>query len=250
MLLDWKLEDMGSNPISVTKYGSIAHSMEQLSGGRLKSYELLDPPMLMTDKESSKKYYSKHKERLNAQRRKARRSNIAQAVLSDSRKSDKKKARLNDLDLAFVKILVESPCSYCGEDQLRMTLDRLDNKLGHTKANVVGACERCNYIRRDMPIAAWKVLSQGIKSVREQNLFGDWTGVIHKRDKEIVIPESLVKPPNHGTITMYTHHKCRCDLCKLAMRNGKRLYRKSGVYNEPGGSDRLSIGCSEGSNPR
>jgi hypothetical protein len=31
----------------------------------------------------------------------------------------------------------------------------------------------------------------------------------------------------HGSLTMYTHHKCRCDLCKQANREQSRKYRNS-----------------------
>jgi hypothetical protein len=57
-----------------------------------------------------------------------------------------------------------------------MTLDRIDNKRGHSRANVVPACIRCNYARRDMPYAAWLCLAPGLRVALEQGLFGEWTG--------------------------------------------------------------------------
>jgi len=57
-----------------------------------------------------------------------------------------------------------------------MTLDRVDNTCGHIQSNVVSACVRCNYMRRDMPYAAWLKLLPMIKQAREEGLFGTWTG--------------------------------------------------------------------------
>lgn len=55
-----------------------------------------------------------------------------------------------------------------------MTLDRIDNTIGHVQTNVVAACVRCNYMRRDMPYAAWTRLVPLIKQLREEGLFGAW----------------------------------------------------------------------------
>lgn len=62
-----------------------------------------------------------------------------------------------------------------------MTLDRKDNALGHTPGNVVPACTRCNYVRRDMPEKAWLMLAPAMRVAREAGAFGDWTCQIHKR---------------------------------------------------------------------
>ena len=101
-------------------------------------------------------------------------------ILSDSRKSDKKKNRQNDLDLEFIKVQIRNPCSYCGETKLRMTLDRVNNSIGHIKSNVVAACVRCNYTRRDMPHKAWLFLVDGMRKAREVGAFDNWTGSIWK----------------------------------------------------------------------
>jgi hypothetical protein len=88
-----------------------------------------------------------------------------------------------DLTKNFVRDLISKPCDYCGDEKSKMTLDRIDNDLGHTKANVVPACVRCNYLRRDMPFEAWKELASAIRRVRELGLFGDWVGDTKKRIK-------------------------------------------------------------------
>jgi hypothetical protein len=56
------------------------------------------------------------------------------------------------------------------------TLDRIDNSKGHTRDNVVPACIRCNYARRNMPYEAWLCLTDGMKRARELGLFKEWTG--------------------------------------------------------------------------
>lgn len=101
---------------------------------------------------------------------------LAKVVVRDCKKLDRKHHRQNDLSLAFVQTVLSKPCTYCGEPLLRMTLDRIDNNLGHTEGNVVGACIRCNYARRSMPYEAWLLLAPAMRAARESGLFGSWTG--------------------------------------------------------------------------
>lgn len=97
-------------------------------------------------------------------------------ILYDSRKSDRKHGRPNNLTLDFVRATISQGCWYCGETELRMTLDRVDNSEGHLMSNVVPACIRCNYTRKDMPYEAWWVVAEGMRAAREAGLFGPWTG--------------------------------------------------------------------------
>lgn len=174
---------------------------------------------------SSAKYYARNKDRICAQRRLRRRTNIAVAILQDSRKADKKRGYNNDLDADFIRELISDSCSYCGEDSIRRSLDRIRNNRGHTKDNVVVACERCNYARRDMPYEAWLVIAESMKKARVDGLFGSWTGGIHRRHKLDPLPCIPKKPlPPHGTVARY--NKCRCDKCKMAMRDWKRESRR------------------------
>lgn len=112
-----------------------------------------------------------------------RHNNPSSAIYADSRKSDKKKGRANDLTKEFIKKQIEKGCSYCGETESRMTLDRIDNGRGHTMDNVVPACIRCNYFRRDMPYEAWLVIAPAMREVRERGLLGDWN-IRTRRDGE------------------------------------------------------------------
>ena len=107
----------------------------------------------------------------------------ARFILSDSKSADRKVGFLNDLTREFIEKKIKDGCFYCGEIKLRMTLDRIDNSKGHTKANVIPACIRCNYTRRDMPFKAWCYISAGIKKARIKGLFGRWTGrtTYHKK---------------------------------------------------------------------
>jgi hypothetical protein len=95
-------------------------------------------------------------------------------VVKDSRSTDKKLCRENDLTLEFVKDLLGRGCQYCGETDMRMTLDRIDNSLGHTQQNVVPACIRCNLVRRDMPYEAWSLVATAMREARKNQLFGGW----------------------------------------------------------------------------
>lgn len=101
---------------------------------------------------------------------------VARWILIDSRKSDRKKGRSNDLTREWIETAISEGCHYCGETTLRMTLDRKDNLVGHIRDNVVPACLRCNYARGAMPYAAWLCLVSGMQKARTGGLFGSWTG--------------------------------------------------------------------------
>jgi 5-methylcytosine-specific restriction endonuclease McrA len=118
------------------------------------------------------------KDKINARKRAYRKNpeKIAAIILADSKNSDKKHNRECDLDREFIEGLIGCGCLYCGETELRITLDRIDNSKGHLRSNVVPACIRCNYARGSMPHAAWMCLMKGLTEAREKGLFGDWTG--------------------------------------------------------------------------
>jgi hypothetical protein len=102
--------------------------------------------------------------------------NLAAVIYKDTRRWDKKHNFSNDLNREWITKQVANGCSYCGETELRMTLDRIDNAQGHTQTNVNAACIRCNYLRRDLPFAAWEVLIESVRKARELGAFGKWTG--------------------------------------------------------------------------
>lgn len=123
-------------------------------------------------KKPHRRLFDSKKQRLDRQDPK----HLVKIILQDSRRSDVKNNRINSLTKDFVKSIIEKPCFYCGESEIRMTLDRIDNNIGHTDDNVVQACIRCNYTRRSMPYQAWLCLTAGMRDAREKGLFGNWTG--------------------------------------------------------------------------
>ncbi len=101
---------------------------------------------------------------------------IARYILRDSRKSDKKKGRENDLTLNFIDEEIAKGCQYCGRSDLKINLDRIDNSIGHLRYNCKAACIQCNFLRRDMPYEAWKILVPKVRIALEKGLFGTWVG--------------------------------------------------------------------------
>ncbi len=119
-------------------------------------------------REINKRRYSKRKQERTTS------VNRAKYVFWDTRQMDFRLGRENDLTKEFIETLVSQPCSYCGETELKMTLDRIDNAFGHLQSNVVGACIRCNFIRRDMPYIVWMRLVPELRKVRVEGLLGNW----------------------------------------------------------------------------
>jgi len=121
--------------------------------------------------------------KLSRERHKKRRQDPtkrAQIILEDSRSSDRKRNRENTLSKEIIEEMISKECSYCGETEIKMSLDRKDNSIGHTKENCVPCCVRCNYLRRDMPYEAWIELADSMRKVREAGLFGSWIGGARK----------------------------------------------------------------------
>lgn len=100
----------------------------------------------------------------------------------DSRCSDRRKGLENDLDKEFISSLITQSCTYCGcgADKEQMTLDRIDNAIGHVKTNVVPSCFTCNYVRRDMPHDTWLVVAKGMAVARSLGLLDKWKPKLRK----------------------------------------------------------------------
>jgi len=100
---------------------------------------------------------------------------VENRIVSGSKRSDKLHGRIGfDLTVDFVRELISKGCKYCGDTNLQMSVDRIDNNLAHTKENVNPACIRCNYVRGSMPYGAWLLLVPEVRRAREEGLFGDW----------------------------------------------------------------------------
>lgn len=95
-------------------------------------------------------------------------------IINDTRGSDKKKGFANDLSHSFVAEAISSPCTYCESTGNKMTVDRIDNSIGHIQSNCVPCCLRCNYIKRDMPNSAWLALVPAIRVAAQSGLFEGW----------------------------------------------------------------------------
>lgn len=59
----------------------------------------------------------------------------------------KKKGLEFTLSLEEFSKIVINPCIYCGENELRRGIDRVDNLIGYTKENSVACCKICNYMK-------------------------------------------------------------------------------------------------------
>lgn len=132
-------------------------------------------------------YYKKKnaphfRENIKAQEKRRRQDPNKRAlyIVQDSRRYDKKHGMENNLTVEVVRDVISHGCHYCGEKNLKITLDRKDNSLGHITENVVPCCIRCNLLRRNMPYEAWAFLVPAIKEARELGLFGNWSCEIHR----------------------------------------------------------------------
>ena len=69
-------------------------------------------------------------------------------MLGAYRLKDKERGFFNDITIEFLRGKIRDGCFYCG-DTVKVGLDRIDNKLGHTTDNVVPCCYACNTARMD-----------------------------------------------------------------------------------------------------
>jgi hypothetical protein len=76
-----------------------------------------------------------------------------------------------DIDWMIDNILTKK-CIYCGDNK-RIGCDRIDNKLGHTKNNVVPCCIECNTARNNMfSFEEMKVLGKTIREIKQNRANG------------------------------------------------------------------------------
>ena len=109
-------------------------------------------------------------------RRRADKSRRAAVVREDSKRYDRVHGLLNDMTTELVVSIFDGGCIYCGDQDGPLTLDRIDNRLGHVMTNVVAACCRCNDVRGGMPHEAWLIVAPAMRTARERGLFGSWFG--------------------------------------------------------------------------
>lgn len=97
-------------------------------------------------------------------------------ILMDSNHWDKRHGFENDLSEEYIKEEISEGCTYCLAQDKKMTIDRINNDKGHTMDNIVGCCIDCNYLRKDMPFAAWTVVSKYVREARQNGLLENWSG--------------------------------------------------------------------------
>ena len=100
-------------------------------------------------------------------------------IYQNAKREDRYAGRECTITRLEVGELVKKPCDYCGVKDKKMSIDRMENEIGHTKDNTVPCCLRCNTMKRDMPLAAWLAIAPAIRRARKKGLFGDW--VPHNR---------------------------------------------------------------------
>lgn len=59
------------------------------------------------------------------------------------------------VDITFEEFskIVSNPCAYCGENEKRIGIDRIDNTKGYTLANSNPCCTTCNMMKKTMTVA-------------------------------------------------------------------------------------------------
>ena len=147
---------------------------------------------------------SRERQREKARQDRQNENNRARFLLKDSRKSDKKKGYSNTLTLEHIQEALHQDCTYCGDNTTLMTLDRIDNTIGHTIDNVLPCCYRCNNIRGNMPYAAWIEIVPAVKMVFEKGLFNEWTNIGSK-----CIQAGYEKLKGSGVTSLDTGATCR-----------------------------------------
>jgi hypothetical protein len=128
----------------------------------------------MKDNPAGRARYQRYRDKMSRLRRSGEQPE--RFIWMDSRGVAGKKKLEHTLSKEFIAALIKGGCKYCGETELKMTLDRIDNNLGYTESNVNPCCIRCNYFRRSVPFAAWEVIVPAVKKAVRRGLFGEWTG--------------------------------------------------------------------------
>lgn len=82
----------------------------------------------------------------------------------------KKRAEFNLTSDWLIKNILFQKCTYCGTSE-NIGCDRIDNKKGHTKDNVIPCCYVCNTVRGDnFTVDEMKVLGKHIAEINNNRL--------------------------------------------------------------------------------
>lgn len=87
---------------------------------------------------------------------------------------DKRKGLTFDLDVAWYEVNIHGkPCHYCSQDDGVIGCDRIDNRQGHTRSNVVPCCWDCNQTRGDnYSYEEMIILGETIRVIKERRKQG------------------------------------------------------------------------------
>lgn len=111
-------------------------------------------------KEQRKQYYQDHKVQMQQQQKEYRCNSWDKRLLYNCKKTDKQLNRPFDLDKEWIKVMLQyqhSMCCICGDKMLlgngnkdpkQISIDRIDNSLGHIKTNCTLVCWKCNFNKR------------------------------------------------------------------------------------------------------
>lgn len=70
------------------------------------------------------------------------------------------------------KTLTSQPCSYCGDSQGLIGIDRIDSQKGYNKNNCTPACKYCNLMKLDYDLDFWlKHMEQILNYQKEKNKY-------------------------------------------------------------------------------
>lgn len=120
----------------------------------------------------------KDRNKLNATRRSRRRKLPLPAYLvrNNVLRTDRRNGWNGNITTEFVKNLIKSGCVYCNgqPNEVKMSLDRIDNTKPHNIDNVVASCVNCNLTRGSMPYEAWKIVADGMRKARIMGLLTGW----------------------------------------------------------------------------
>jgi len=100
-------------------------------------------------REQQKEYYQSNSEKIKATAKAWALENLGSAALRFSKLKSKTKTEGTEMSLSleeYTEIVKDGICLYCQSDLPKWGygLDRLDNRLGYVKENVVPCCKDCN----------------------------------------------------------------------------------------------------------
>lgn len=119
-----------------------------------------------------------------------------------------------DMDINWMVLnILTKPCIYCG-DIYRIGADRIDNKKGHTKDNIVPCCFECNCAKNDnFSFDEMRIIGKAIAKVKEQR---------EKKGKKDINLQEALNPKNPSEIR-WERNICQYDESKNLINTFKSI---------------------------